>query len=115
MTVLTLQLSNGSLSLPLNLATGLELKSVLQQLLQQLRQAATPLSPGQRPTPQPSTDHRLEVGDIRLEVFCNPNLWPSPFAAKVLLSLRQGELRLSLETELSRLMEDLDQYLESIR
>ncbi|AZB71326.1 hypothetical protein [Synechococcus elongatus] len=115
MTVLTLQLSNGSLSLPLSLATGLQLKSVLQQLLDQLRQASTPLSPGQRPTPQPSTDQRLNVGDISLEVFCNPNLWPSPFAAKVLLTVRQGELRLSLEVELSRLLEDLDQYLESIR
>jgi hypothetical protein len=48
-------------------------------------------------------------------MFCNPNIWPGPHAAKVLVMLKTGALRLSIEVEFSRLQEDLSQYLESLR
>jgi hypothetical protein len=52
------------------------------------------------------------TGDIFLEVFCNPNIYPSPFAAKVLLTVRDDRIRLTTEAELTRLLEDIGQYLE---
>ena len=51
------------------------------------------------------------TGDIFLEIFCNPNIYPSPFAAKVLVTLRDDRLRITSEAELPRLLEDLDNYL----
>jgi len=53
-------------------------------------------------------------GDIFLEIFCNPNIWPSPFAAKVLITLRDDRIRLTTEAELTRVIEDVSQYLEQI-
>ena len=52
------------------------------------------------------------TGDVFLEVFCNPNIYPSPFAAKVLLTIRDERIRLTTEAELTRLIEDIGQYLE---
>jgi hypothetical protein len=52
------------------------------------------------------------TGDVFLEVFCNPNIYPSPFAAKVLLTLRDEKIRLTTEAELTRLIEDIEQFLE---
>jgi hypothetical protein len=52
------------------------------------------------------------TGEVFLEVFCNPNIYPSPFAAKVLLTVRDDRIRLTTEAELPRLLEDLGQYLE---
>ena len=46
-----------------------------------------------------------------LEVFCNPNIWPSPFAAKVLITLRDDRIRVTTEAELSQLHEDISAYL----
>lgn len=47
-----------------------------------------------------------------LEIFCNPNIWPSPFAAKVLITVRDASIRLTTEAELTRVIEDLNQYLD---
>jgi hypothetical protein len=52
------------------------------------------------------------TGDVFLELFCNPNIYPSPFSAKVLLTVRDDRLRLTTEAELTRTIEDIDRYLE---
>ncbi len=52
------------------------------------------------------------TGQVFLEIFCNPNIWPSPFAAKVLVTLRDEQIRLTTEAELTRLIEDVNQYLD---
>lgn len=47
-------------------------------------------------------------------MFCNPNIWVGPHAAKVLVTMKTEGLRFSTEVEFSRLQEDLSQYLESL-
>jgi hypothetical protein len=54
------------------------------------------------------------TGEVFLEVFCNPNIWSSPFAAKTLITVRDDRIRLTTEAELSRLVEDVSQYLEQV-
>jgi hypothetical protein len=54
------------------------------------------------------------TGEVFLELFCNPNIWPSPFAAKVLITVRDDRIRLTTEAELSRIVDDLNQYLERV-
>jgi hypothetical protein len=49
---------------------------------------------------------------VFLEVFCNPNIYPSPFSAKVLLTVRDDRLRLTTEAELTRVIEDLERYID---
>jgi hypothetical protein len=68
---------------------------------------------GGRPNPQKPMEYSY-TGDVFLEVFCNPNIYPSPFAAKVLLTIRDDRLRITSEAELTRLIEDVNQYLEQV-
>lgn len=80
--------------------------------MQSLKVVATHAASGAgKPQPQPAMEYRYN-GDIFLEVFCNPNIYPSPFAAKVLLTVRDDRLRLTSEAELTRLIEDLNLYLD---
>jgi len=110
MTQFTLNLLQGSAAFPFNAEAAGHLQAEIGNLMQSLKAIAARPS-GQRPQPQPSLDYR-HVGEVVLELFCNPNIYPSPFAAKVLVVVRDERIRLNAEAELTRLIEDLNQYLE---
>ncbi|MEO1134165.1 MAG: hypothetical protein AAFX40_15860 [Cyanobacteria bacterium J06639_1] len=103
----TLHLDNGSVSFTLPESVARDLQHALQNLVQSLREAANTKQP------QEATEFR-HAGDICLEAFCNPNIWPTPFAAKLLLTIRDDRLRLSVEAELTQVLEDIAQYLETL-
>lgn len=107
---LTLNLGEGSVSFSFSQEAALGLKGTIDQLMTSLKTAATQGSAGKK-APQPSMEY-CHTGEVFLEIFCNPNIWPSPFAAKVLITLRDDRIRLTTEAELTRLIEDLNQYLE---
>jgi hypothetical protein len=109
MSQLTLNLVEGSVSFRFTPDAATDLKTAIAQLLDSLKAIAT--TPGSRATPQKSMEYRY-TGDVFLEVFCNPNIWPTPFAAKVLITLRDDRIRITTEAQLSRLTDDLNQYLE---
>ncbi|MGQ9866425.1 MAG: hypothetical protein ACUVSQ_09140 [Pseudanabaenaceae cyanobacterium] len=102
---LTLHCDGGAITLHLGWGTARELQTRLHDLVTQLQ-------PGPRRA-LPTFEYRY-TGDIFLELFCNPNLWSSPFAAKVLLSVRDDRLRLSQELLLTQLLADLEVYLQSM-
>ena len=112
MSQLTLNLVQGAVSFSFTPEAARHLKAEIDQLVQRLKTIAMNASGGSRPKPQPSLEYRY-TGDIFLEIFCNPNIYPSPFAAKVLLTVRDDRIRLTTEAELTRLIEDLGLYLES--
>jgi hypothetical protein len=107
---LTLHLIEGSVAFPLSIETAQDLKTSLDRLLLELKTTA-PVTAGGRPTPKPAMEFR-HVGEIFLELFCNPNIWPTPYAAKLLLTLRDDRIRLTTEAELSRVLEDVQEFLE---
>ncbi|AGY59228.1 hypothetical protein GKIL_2982 [Gloeobacter kilaueensis JS1] len=107
---LTVNFAGGNFSAVLPASALHELDASLLQLLEHLRTAT---SQSGRRIPQPATEYRYS-GEIFLEVFCNPNLWPSPFAAKVLVTLRASEVRLSVEVDLSQLREDVHLSLQAV-
>ena len=107
---LTLNLIQGSISFSFTPEAARNLTAEIDQLMQRLKAIASHEGSG-RPTPQKSMEYRY-TGDIFLEVFCNPNIYPSPFAAKVLLTVRDDRIRFTTEAELTRLLEDIGQYLE---
>ncbi|NJL01046.1 MAG: hypothetical protein HC838_17520 [Spirulinaceae cyanobacterium RM2_2_10] len=111
MTPFTLNLSQGSVSFHFDVEAARRLQQEIEALMQSLKASATRPAGETRPQPQAAMEYR-HTGEVFLEVFCNPNIYPSPFAAKVLISLRDDKLRLSSEAELTRLIEDLSQYLE---
>ena len=76
-----------------------------------LKAIAVKSSSGGVRTPEKSMEYQ-HTGEIFLEVFCNPNIWPSPFAAKVLITVRDDRIRLTTEAELTQIIEDINQYLE---
>lgn len=110
---LVLNLVEGSVSFGFTAEAAKDLQSAIALLMQSLKTASQSAGSGNKPTPQKSMEYRFS-GDVFLEVFCNPNIWPSPFAAKVLITLRDERIRLTTEAELTRLIEDVNQYLERV-
>ncbi|MFM7409128.1 MAG: hypothetical protein ACKO3K_21315 [Cuspidothrix sp.] len=108
---LTLNLVEGSVSVSFSPQAAQELKAAIDELMQSLKAVAAKTPGTGKVTPQPPLEYRY-TGDVFIEIFCNPNIWPSPFAAKVLLTIRNMGIRLTTEAELTRVIEDLNQYLE---
>jgi hypothetical protein len=110
---LTLNLVEGSVSFSFTADAARDLQQAIAQLMQSLKVATQAVSGGGKPNAQKPMEYRF-TGDVFLEIFCNPNIWPSPFAAKVLITLRDDRIRLTTEAELTRVVEDLNQYLEQV-
>lgn len=108
---LRFNLADGSVSFSFTPEAAQELKQAINTLMESLKTVVAGSSSGQKPAPQPAMEY-CYTGQVFLEVFCNPNIWPSPFAARVLITLRDERIRLNTETELMRLTEDLNQFLE---
>lgn len=109
----TLNLVEGSVSFSFTPEAARDLQAAIASLMDSLKAVAAKNSPGAKPAPQKPMEYRY-TGEVFLEAFCNPNIWPSPFAAKVLVTLRDDRIRLSTEAELTRMIEDLNQYLEQV-
>ena len=86
-----------------------QLQAEISKLMQSLKAIS---GASGRPSKQESMEYRY-TGDVFLEIFCNPNIYPSPFAAKILITLRDDRIRLTSEAELTQLIEDLNMFLES--
>lgn len=112
-TQLKLNLVEGSVSFRFTPEAARELQQAFSHLMQSLKVASQTSGSGSKPSPQKPMEYRY-TGDVFLEVFCNPNIWPSPFAAKVLLTLRDDRIRLTTEAELTRIVDDVNQYLEQV-
>ncbi|MBD6615079.1 hypothetical protein FNW02_04230 [Komarekiella sp. 'clone 1'] len=113
-TPLTLNLIEGSVSFSFSAQAARELKAATDKLMERLKAvAAKPTPGGGKVIPQPPLEYRY-TGEVFLEVFCNPNIWPTPFAAKVLLTVRNVNIRLTTEAELTRIIEDINQYLDQV-
>ncbi|WP_159791020.1 hypothetical protein [Sodalinema gerasimenkoae] len=109
---LNLNFSEGSISLSFSGDAAKELQGALRELLTRLKAvASSPAGGSKRPTPQKPMEYQHR-GEVFLEVFCNPNIWPSPFAAKILLTVRDERIRLTTEVELTQVLEDLERYLQ---
>jgi len=108
---LTLNLVEGSVSFSFSPQAARDLQAAIAQLMQRLKAVAAKATPGGKASPQQPLEYRY-TGDVFLEIFCNPNIWPSPFAAKVLITIRDASIRLTTEAELTRVIEDLNQYLD---
>lgn len=110
MAQLNFNLPTGSIRVELTPETAKDIQSALDRLMQSLKIVATQTTSATRPTPQRAFEYTHNNG-IFLEIFCNPNLYPSPFAAKVLLTVRDAQLRLTVETELNQMIEDVNQFI----
>ncbi|MEO1067795.1 MAG: hypothetical protein AAFW95_01545 [Cyanobacteria bacterium J06638_6] len=107
---LILNLPQGSIQFAFSTEAAQGLKAALSDLMGTLKAAAAQAGEPGRRAPQPALEYR-HTGDIFLEIFCNPNIWPSPFAAKVLITLRDDRIRVTTEAELSQIYDDVMAYL----
>ncbi|MFB2836473.1 hypothetical protein [Floridanema evergladense] len=108
---ITFNLMEGSVSFSFTPAAANNLKAALQELTERMKAASAKVASGGGTSPQEPIEYQY-TGDVFLEIFCNPNIWANPFAAKVLITLRDERIRLSTEAELTRVIEDVNQYLE---
>lgn len=114
LTQLKLNIGEGSVSFSFTPQAARELQATLAELMHKLKAvSATKAGGGNKPTPQKPMEYQY-TGDVFLEIFCNPNIWPTPFAAKLLISLRDDRIRLTTEAELTRVIDDVNQYLEQV-
>ncbi len=113
MAQLTFNLPTGSARVELSTIEAIAIQKALAGLLDTLKTMAKQTTvPTGRPTPQSVFEYR-QTDRLFLEIFCNPNLYPSPFAAKVLLTIRDAQLRLTVETDLTQMIEDVNQFVEA--
>jgi hypothetical protein len=112
MTHLILNLPQGTIGFDFTLEAAKALRADFDLLMQQLKIAAN--AAGAPSTTKLKNLEYHNQGTVFLEVFCNPNLYPSPFAAKVLITVKHPEFRLSTEAEFCQVSEDLDQYLTAL-
>lgn len=112
---LKLNLVEGSMAFRFSPIAARELQGVLAQLMESLKASTAKAAVGSagKGVPQKPMEYQY-TGDVFLEIFCNPNIWPSPFAAKVLVTLRDDRIRITTEAELTRLIEDVNLYLEEV-
>ncbi len=109
---LTLNLDQGTVQFDLPVAVAQELQGALTTLQGQLRAIATRAAQGGTRVQEKPMEYQYR-GEVFLEVFCNPNIWPNPFTAKVLITLRDDRLRLTTEASLSQILTDVGDYLSS--
>jgi hypothetical protein len=110
MTQLCLHLPNGSVSFDFSREAAAELRNTLDRLILGLKQRVAQPAAGSKSSPQPIMEFKQRE-PVFVEVFCNPNIYPTPFAAKVLLTVKTPSVRLSTEAELSQLIEDVNTFL----
>ncbi len=109
---LVFNLAGGSVACGLTLTAAQELQTKLHEIVQILK-AKTAQMPSSSGKPQPVRPIEYQyTGEVFLEIFCNPNIWANPFVAKVLITLRDDRIRLSSEAELTRIIEDVDRFVE---
>jgi hypothetical protein len=94
--------------------SAIELQATLLRIVETIKALTAAKTASSGRSPAHAAIEYQYTGEVFLEVFCNPNIWSSPFAAKVLLTVRDDRLRLSAEAELSRLIDDVNQYIEQI-
>jgi hypothetical protein len=80
----------------------------------QSMKAATQASSGGKPS-HPKSRWSIDLPEMSFSKFSAiPTSGLVPFAAKVLVTLRDERIRLTTEAELTRVIEDVNQYLEQV-
>ncbi|MEN9204632.1 MAG: hypothetical protein Q6K99_04065 [Thermostichales cyanobacterium BF4_bins_65] len=92
--------SQGSVTLPLTRPQAEDLQRSLENLARTWQ--------GSPPYPLWEVQMR---GEVTVELFCNPNIWPSRHGAQVLLTAKTPLLKVSFELPLTQLLEDVGVFL----
>ncbi len=108
---ITFNLLQGSVRFNFSPTAAQTLKANLTDLGNRLKAIAAQSAGGTVKRAVAASMEYQHTGDVFLEVFCNPNIWPSPFAAKLLITVRDDRIRLTTEAELPQILEDLAHYL----
>lgn len=110
---LVFNLPSGSVSCGFTPTAARELQTKLNEIVQVLKAKTAEIAggTGNRPKQHKPIEYQY-TGEVFLEVFCNPNIWANPFVAKVLITLRDDRIRFSSEAELTRIIEDVNQFVE---
>ena len=109
---LVFNLAGGSVSCGFTPTAAQELQAKLNEVVQVLKAKTAEASGGGGKPKQSKPIEYQYTGDVFLEMFCNPNIWANPFVAKVLITLRDDRIRVSSEVELTRIIEDVDRFME---
>jgi hypothetical protein len=107
---LVFNLASGSVSCGFTPTAARELQAKLNEIVQVLKAKTVEIAGG-KPKPVKPVEYQY-TGDVFLEVFCNPNIYANPFVAKVLITLRDDRIRVSSEAELTRMIEDVERFVE---
>lgn len=104
----------GAITFSFSLEAAKKLKAALAELLGRLKVVASQVGEGRAVSVKEPAMEFVHTSEVFLEVYCNPNIWPSPYAAKLMVTVRDERIRISGEAELPRIVEDLNLYIEQI-
>lgn len=110
---LRLNLNQGSVSFHLQPEAARALQVALGHLRERFKVAAgqdANKSGGPQPTWEFQNRAFQRPDEVFFEAFCNPNIWANPFAAKVLLTIKDTQIQIRAETELTQLQDDLEEF-----
>ncbi|APB34161.1 hypothetical protein GlitD10_1835 [Gloeomargarita lithophora Alchichica-D10] len=99
--MLILNLPEGSLGVAFSPAAAVDLAQQLHTLKHSWQNSPPP--------PRPELNF-VYSDNVYFELFCNPNVWPSPFAAQVLVTVRHPQVQVSTQIGLPQLLEDVASY-----
>jgi hypothetical protein len=108
---LVFNLAGGSVSCGFTPTAATELQTKLTEIVGILKAKTAETTSGGKPKQTRPIEYQY-TGDVFLEIFCNPNIWANPFVAKVLITLRDDRIRVSCEAELTRIIEDVERFME---
>ena len=113
MTQLTLNLNQGTVSFNFSNKAAQTLKKEVSELMARFKTLLAQSVSYGKVCPQEAMNYIYD-GKVFIELFCNPNIYPNPFTAKVLLTIRDNYVQLTTEVELTRVIEDLERYLKLV-
>ncbi|PSN19264.1 hypothetical protein C7271_08250 [filamentous cyanobacterium CCP5] len=104
----------GAVTFSFSLEAAKQLKRSLADLLTRLKAIAARAGEAQARAQKETPMEFTHAGEVFLEVYCNPNLYPSPFAAKLMVTVRDERIRITGEVDLPRMVEDLNLFMEQV-
>lgn len=97
------------LSFRFSLDAAVELGNEINELVASFKKITKSAKEGKRVI-ENSLEYRYNDGSLKVDVECNPNVYPDPFTAQVYVVVDDGTIKVSSQALLTRLIDNVKAY-----